>query len=272
MLNDYYDYTSIYGYIYLTRLPDLRFYIGQKKGKPIVENYYGSNKHLDNWFMKHIGAHSNRCPKALADAACVERIILDYALDQDELDWLEIHYIAEYKDRDIYNECFNIHPGGQSSYFKPKGKFKLTQEQKEKAIKTKAERRAMGLYKVTEETRLKMSIGIKKAKQLKPSWNKGLTKETSPIIANAVKNRKPPKITEETRKGHSKATKGKLWWNNGIEQVRAYECPEGWQRGMLDWKGDKKIEFSDEHRAHLSESRRNYLERKKETNQSKESK
>jgi hypothetical protein len=29
-------------------------------------------------------------------------------------------------------------------------------------------------------------------------------------------------------------TKGKLWWNNGVEQTRAYECPgEGWVNKRL---------------------------------------
>jgi len=29
-------------------------------------------------------------------------------------------------------------------------------------------------------------------------------------------------------------TKGKLWWNNGVEQTRAFVCPgEGWVRGRL---------------------------------------
>jgi hypothetical protein len=31
--------------------------------------------------------------------------------------------------------------------------------------------------------------------------------------------------------------KGKLWWSNGTEQTRAYECPgEGWVNKRLSWK------------------------------------
>jgi len=32
--------------------------------------------------------------------------------------------------------------------------------------------------------------------------------------------------------------KGKLWWNNGVKQTRAFECPEeGWVRGRLPFPG-----------------------------------
>ena len=35
--------------------------------------------------------------------------------------------------------------------------------------------------------------------------------------------------------------KGKLWWNNGVEQTRAFECPgEGWIRGRLPFDGGPK--------------------------------
>jgi hypothetical protein len=32
--------------------------------------------------------------------------------------------------------------------------------------------------------------------------------------------------------------KGKLWWNNGVQQTRAFDCPEeGWVRGRLPFPG-----------------------------------
>ena len=32
--------------------------------------------------------------------------------------------------------------------------------------------------------------------------------------------------------------RGKLWWNNGVQQARAFECPEeGWVRGRLTFPG-----------------------------------
>jgi hypothetical protein len=39
----------------------------------------------------------------------------------------------------------------------------------------------------------------------------------------------------------SASNKGKLFWNNGIETIRAYECPgEGWKRGIFLTEEQKK--------------------------------
>jgi hypothetical protein len=49
-------------------------------------------------------------------------------------------------------------------------------------------------------------------------------------IARLVQQRKDSGVLVE----NGKKTKGKLWWTNGKEQTRAYECPgEGWARGRL---------------------------------------
>ena len=98
----------------------------------------------------------------------------------------------------------------------------------------------------------------------KPSWIKGkhFSKETRKKISEASRNRSEEtrrklsiakmgnKIwlgkhhTEESRKKMSEALKGKTlgshWYNNGIKNVRARECPEGFVRGMI-----KKIRLRD---------------------------
>lgn len=54
-------------------------------------------------------------------------------------------------------------------------------------------------------------------------------------MSNAAKNRKP--ISEETKKKLSESNKGKNkgkhWFNNGIIETYAFECPEGFIPGML---------------------------------------
>ena len=40
--------------------------------------------------------------------------------------------------------------------------------------------------------------------------------------------------TEEWKRKHSEALKGMFWWNNGIVNMKARECPdESWSRGKL---------------------------------------
>ena len=111
---------------------------------------------------------------------------------------------------------------------------------------------------ITDETRHKRSESIKAAKKLKPSWNKGLTKDTDPRVSLMSQNAKSKhiKYSDERKRQLSKNTKGTKWWNNGTEQVRSKDCPSGFTRGMLDWKGDRKIIFTEEHKQHIKDSHR----------------
>ncbi len=53
------------------------------------------------------------------------------------------------------------------------------------------------------------------------------------VIARLVEQRKESGVLVE----NGRKMKGKLWWTNGVEQTRAYECPgEGWVNKRLSWK------------------------------------
>jgi len=112
-----YDATSIYGYIYKITLPDGRYYIGQKKGLP--ENsrrYFGSGTHIKNWFKKYFGFSSENVDLEIINNL-VNKEIIDYALDQDELNEEEIEHICYYKNIQEYKgQCLNINQGGQCFY------------------------------------------------------------------------------------------------------------------------------------------------------------
>jgi len=72
--------------------------------------------------------------------------------------------------------------------------------------------------------------------------------------------------------------KGKLWWNNGVEQTRAFECPgEGWVRGRLPFpvntnrspeatenrrKAQIGKKLSEEHKLSISAGVSNYWRKK----------
>ena len=232
---DKYDFQSIYGYIYKTTLPDGRVYIGQKKGWPMVETYYGSGKHLDNWFLKYLGYHSKNCPSHIAEHEGVQRECLDCALDAVELNLLERFYISLLMDTHDSSEYLNMHAGGNNKDIKyDKGYF--TEEARLKGLEVRRQRAKEGLYVITDEVREKRSKGIKKALQRKPIWNKGLTKDTDDRVANLYKNRRKHVYTEEELHNISKITKDTFWWNNGIIQVRCKICPKGFERGMLKRK------------------------------------
>lgn len=271
LFNEWYDFKSIYGYIYIIILPDLSFYIGQKKGKPIKDNYFGTGKYIKEWFEKNVGFQSRNCPYQIAEDMGIIKIILDYALDIKELNFLERLYIAKAKANDFEELCLNQRPGGGGSEFKNRnGKFIMTPETIAKSNRTKKLKIEMGIPTITDETRRKRSEGIKKSFEHREIWNKGLTKKTDIRIQKASETKKANKknCSAECREKLSKATKGTCWWNNGTIQVRSKECPEGFVRGMLNWKTDKQIVFSEEHKKHLSDSRKKYFQQKKGENSS----
>ena len=76
------------------------------------------------------------------------------------------------------------------------------------------------------ETRKKIAEALK---------GKSLSAETRKKISDANNGENHPMFgkhhSEETRKKMSEACKGKHWYNNGMQNVFAYECPEGFVQG-----------------------------------------
>jgi hypothetical protein len=76
-------------------------------------------------------------------------------------------------------------------------------------------------------------IGEINRKREKERANKGEHQWQDPeVIARLVQQRIESGVLVE----NGKKTRGKLWWNNGMRQTRAFECPgEGWVRGRLPY-------------------------------------
>ena len=90
--------------------------------------------------------------------------------------------------------------------------------------------------KLSEETKKKISKSLKcrvfteehKQKISKALKGHKLSEEAKRKISIAKKN-----ISEETKRKIAAAKQGLHWFNNGIKNVRARECPEGFVKGRL---------------------------------------
>lgn len=241
---DKYDYISIYGYIYLIVLPDQRYYVGQKKYTPDKsESYYGSSKHLNNIINKLTGFSSKNFPKEIAEQEGIQKFVLDYALDQNELNFLEIFYIERAKMLESFDDqCLNIHDGGNEPEFRKSGHFVQSRESIEKAQETKRRKRELGLYVVSEETRMKMSNSMKETLKKKSVWNKGLTAKSDERVRKQYYNVDRSYLkTEEFKKKKSEASRGAMWYTNGIVNRRfknINDVPDGFYPGMLGKETD----------------------------------
>lgn len=125
-----------------------------------------------------------------------------------------------------------------------KGKHHMSEEHKNKLRMINTERHP------SEETRHKMSISRK---------GRIFTDEHKLNLSKAAKKRI---ITEEEKKKMSETRKrlhivtrgstGMHWYNNGIIQLSAFECPEGFIKGRLPYSENTKINMSKSHKGQKS--------------------
>lgn len=116
-----------------------------------------------------------------------------------------------------------------------KGKtFKLSEETKRKISESvKGEKNGFYGKKHSEETKKKMSESHK-GKNRKPK-----SEEHKRKISSLLKGRVPWHkgktgiYSEETKRKMSESKKGKRWYNNGIKNIFAKECPDGFIKGRI---------------------------------------
>lgn len=146
----------------------------------------------------------------------IKHEILYVDLTYEEANKLEYELISIVYKSYLRENGYNIDMGG----FK---KYKTSEETRKKlSLLNKGKNNPMYGKAVSDETKKKLSESLK---------NKPRTKEWKEKISKALKGKKHSK---EVLERLSKIRKGKKWWNNGIIQTQAKECPgEGWVRGLL---------------------------------------
>ena len=219
---------SIYLYIKTHQKTGLK-YFGKTSRNPYT--YKGSGKYWKLHLRKH-GNHVDTEVLGCYTEDEVEDVALKFSKDNN---------IAESSEwANLIDE--NGLDGGYTGEIWNKGKKcpPLSEEHKNKL------RSALKNHIVSEETKAKISAATKGKKR---------TEEQRARASAAMTGKKRKPHTEETKakiragnkgKKHTSkkigiATKGKLWYNNGIETVMRYEGeqPEGFVRGRVGWSRRK---------------------------------
>ena len=122
------------------------------------------------------------------------------------------------------------------------GKHHSVESRKKMSIAKKGNKIWLGKHH-TEETKRKIAEANKgRYIGRTPTWlvGKQLSEEHKQKIAIALKGKpswnKGKKMSEESRNKMSEYRKGLGWFNNGIINIKAKSCPEGFVKGMIKRK------------------------------------
>ena len=246
-------------YIYLiTNNIDGKNYVGQRccpkdKTPETDVKYMGSGKYLRRSQEKY-GIEN------------FTKQIITVCYSKDVVDILEIEYIAIYKA--IGKAEYNILPGGkggdsdvtrsQWKNFQIRNKHRIGTDrywnspegQRQKQINSEKQKGHKntkgkhwynnGIENVVADTcppgyvsgRLGDFSCSEEVKQRKREKEKNMTEEQRRLRSERIsKSRKGHITTEETKKHISEANRGRRYYNNGIIEVMAFECPEGFVPG-----------------------------------------
>lgn len=203
----------MYGYIYLiVNNVNGKTYVGKRKLYKKAwnnDNYMGSGPHLKN-SQKKYGIEN------------FEKFLITYTNSEEDACEKERFWIAEYRRRGKaeYNkadggEGFGWNKGKRNCYSKETLE-KMSESHKGKPTWNKGKR-------FSEEAKRNMS----EAHKGKSAWNKGkkgiYSEETLKKISEHSKGKIPP------------SQKGKHHYNNGVENILAFECPKGYVKGWIKY-------------------------------------
>ena len=212
-------------YIYkITNLINGKTYIGQRMCPKDIRFPDNDVKYMGS------GIYLIRSQKKYGLKNFTKEIIAVCSTKQ-EVDILEKQYIALY--RSIGKAEYNITAGGQGTIgMNPWNKGKQGLYSEETIKKMSEGHKGM---KMSPETLAKRSESIKNYK----TWTDGIHEMRCEDCPGEGwyqgRSEKCKKKNSEKRKGRAptRGSKGMHWWNNGVENVSAFDCPEGWVPGRL---------------------------------------
>ena len=192
-----------YGYIYkITNNVNGKIYIGQKKGRQVVESYYGSGKLILAAIEKY--SINN-----------FSREILEWCYSKEELNEREMYWISHYNSRDRL-VGYNIAVGGNVIGM-PHSKETI-EKIRSSNIGKKRSAEACEKMRQSHKGKTLSEEHKKKISETQKVVMKGKNKGKHPsedTIRKRVEKLKGHPVSEETRKKLSEANKGHMPWSKG---------------------------------------------------------
>ena len=236
------------GYIYLiVNNENGKTYVGQHRSNNWKDSYKGSGKLLWKAYKKY-GFNK------------FDKFLIQYCETEEELNKQEIFWIDEYRKRGKAE--YNITEGGKGVCGYHHSEESNRQNSIKHIGKHHSEETKHHISETLKGRKHSLEHNMKVSKALKgriPGMlDKHHSKETIKKISEANKGKhlhlkgttlseehkrkiseahKGKKLSEEHKRKISEANKvnniGKHWYNNGIENVFAFECPEGFVKGQI---------------------------------------
>lgn len=239
------------GYIYkITNTINNKVYIGQTS-KTIAERFAVHLRHAANHVnrylydaMNYYGYEKFR----VEELECCEKSLLDAR----EIYWIDFYQSTnpEYG--------YNMTAGGGGG-----NTFILRSEEDQQRFRTNVSIRQTGTKqsKETIEKRVAKLKGQKRTNEQRQRFSEAQKErfKNSPgtRLGSTVSNETKQKLreanlgkkqSEETKLKRKESISKLKWWNNGIENVRAIECPEGFVSGRINFKPSEESKAKSSHK------------------------
>lgn len=236
----------MYGYIYkTTNLINNKIYIGKKKSSKFLgEKYLGSGKIIRHAIEKY--GKDNFSVELLEECDSLET-----------LNEKEKYYILKYNSQNLiigYNISFGGDGGVTWGYDKHpfKGKHHTEESRKKNSESCKGRiawnKGKKGVQIMSEETKQKIRFkNLGKKKNRIKKHNVPMSEETKEKLRQANLGKKVPiEVVEKAR--ITQLNKHLHWFNNGILEVQASVCPDGYTFGRLKMTNEQKQKLSNSHK------------------------
>lgn len=213
-------------YFYIYKITCLKgslkdhYYIGQHKTTNLDDGYKGSGRVIKDYYKKHPNDYIKE--------------ILCWCESEEDMNLKEDFYVGDLYDTDPL--CLNLRAGGNQPGISEETRRKSSETMKGKMA---GEKHPMYGHHHKEETRTKISEKLKGkfVGENNPMYGKGYLLKGEKNGMYGTHRKFSEEIRQKMSENHADNSGdknyayGTHWYTNGVENIRAVECPDGFHKG-----------------------------------------